>query len=38
MNLKEMGVNARNLIISAQNRDCWSISEYGIEPPVSINH
>ena len=39
MNLKEMGVNTRNWIDSAQDWDCWeSPCECDIEPPGSIIH
>ena len=34
MNLKEMDVNTRNWVDSAQDRDC----KCGIEPPDSISH
>ena len=35
MDPKEMGTNTRNWVDSAQDRDFWSPSEYGIESPVS---
>ena len=34
MDLKEIGINTRNWVDSAQDRDC----EYDIEPPGSISH
>ena len=34
MDLKEIGINTRNWIDSAQDRDNWR----GLEPPGSINH
>ena len=38
MNLEEIGINTRNWVDSAQNRDYWNPCECGIEPPCSICH
>ena len=39
MDLEEVGINARNWVDSAQDRDLLeSPCEYGIEPPGSISH
>ena len=38
MDLKEIGINTRNWVDSAQDRDYWSPCECGIEPPGSISH
>ena len=39
MDLKEIGINTRNWIVSAQDRDYWrGPFECGIEPPDFINH
>ena len=39
MHLREKGINTRNWVDSAQNRDyCISPFECGIEPPGSISH
>ena len=37
MDLKEIGVNMRNWVDSAQHRDYWRPCECGIEPPGSIS-
>ena len=38
MDLQEIDVNMRNLVVSAQDRDYWSPYESGIEPTGSISH
>ena len=39
MDLKEMGINSRNWVDSAQNGDYWrAFCEYCIEPPDNISH
>ena len=39
MDLKEMGVNARNWVDSVQSRDCWrALVNAAFEPPDSISH
>ena len=40
MRLKEMlvGINTRNWVYSAQDRDYWRALERGIEPTSSISH
>ena len=38
MDLKEIGINERNWVDSAQDRNYWSSCECGIEPPGSISH
>ena len=39
MDLKEIGINTKKWIDSAQNRDYWrALYECGIEPPGSIIH
>ena len=39
MDLEEIGINAENLVDSAQDRNYWrALCEYGIEPPDSISH
>ena len=38
MDLREIGVNTRNWVDSAQDRDCWSPCECGIESPGYISH
>ena len=38
MNLKEIGINARNWVGSTQDRELESVCECGIEPPGSISH
>ena len=39
MDLKEIGINTKNLVDSAQDRDYWrALEKCGIEPPESIRH
>ena len=38
MDLKEIGINADNLVDSAQDRDYWSPCECGIETLDFISH
>ena len=38
MDLEEIGINAGNLVDSAQDRDYWSPCECGIELPGFISH
>jgi len=38
MDFKEIGINTRNLVDSAQDRDYWRALVNGIEPPGSISH
>ena len=39
MDLEEIGINAGNLVDSAQDRDYWSCPcECGIQPPSSKSH
>ena len=39
MDLVEIGINAGNWVVLAQDRDLWeSLCECGIEPPGSISH
>ena len=39
MDIKEIGINTRNLVDSAQDRDYWrALVNCGIEPPGSISH
>jgi len=38
MDLVEIGINAGNLVDSAQDRNYWSSFECDIEPPGSISH
>ena len=39
MDLKEIGINTRNWVVSAQDRDYWRIPcQCANEAPVSISH
>ena len=38
MDIKEIGINTRNWVDLAQDRDLESPCECGIEPPDSISH
>ena len=38
MYLEEIGINVGNWVDSAQDKNCWSPYEDGIEPPGSISH
>ena len=38
VDLEEIGINVGNWVISAVDRDYWSPSECGIEPPGCISH
>ena len=38
MDLEEVGINARNCVNSALDRDYWNPCECGIEPPGSISY
>ena len=38
MDLKEIGINTRDWVDYAQDRDYWRACECGIEPPDSVSH